>query len=128
MARVQIKGARELQFKIAQLGAAEEAMAFEEIVASAERVKTTAQQNAPYEEGDLVRSIEVVSDREELAANTGTKLFYAPWVHHGTKRIRANPFLFNAFESESPNLLKALKARQAEVVDSVIRRAPRGRR
>lgn len=116
---VKIDGDKVLQVKLDLLAEGADPMAFEEIRRSVANVWQAAKTSSPRITGELADSIEIVEDREEIAANVGTNKFYAPWVHFGTKRIRANPFLFNASEAEVPNLIAALTARMRGLIDRV---------
>lgn len=49
-----------------------------------------------YQTGDLMRSIASNVRKADDAVDVGSNLDYAPWVHNGTSRMKARPFLKDA--------------------------------
>ncbi len=39
----------------------------------------------------------------------GTNVEYAPYVHYGTRRMKANPFIKNAFDKNKEQLIAKFK-------------------
>lgn len=59
-----------------------------------------AKNNSPVDTGTLKRSImnEVQSDEQKSVVEVGSNLEYAYFVHNGTSRQKAQPFLTDAVE------------------------------
>ena len=49
-----------------------------------------------YDTGTLIRSITYEVDTANKKLTIGTNLNYGPWVHAGTRRMAARPFLYDA--------------------------------
>lgn len=50
--------------------------------------------------GTLKKSIQYRSDRQNRAVHIGTNVEYGRWVHNGTVKQKANPFLTRSIENQ----------------------------
>lgn len=68
------------------------------------RVRNTARQICPVDTGVLRDSIEVtpglMQARRRITYNVGTRVYYAGFVHNGTVKMPARPFLTQALAME----------------------------
>lgn len=89
----------------------------EEVKLAALAVETTAKTLAPVDTGRLRASIAADTSQADtaLTATVGTNVEYARWVEHGSRRMRARPFLFPAFAAEAPKLATRIKSRLAAI-------------
>lgn len=55
-----------------------------------------------YQSGDLLGSLQFVVDPIEKRVIIGSNKEYAPWVHNGTSRMEARPFLKDAVLNNIP--------------------------
>jgi HK97 gp10 family phage protein len=76
---------------------------------SAVNIERLAKQRCPVDTGRLRASV-AKRFAGETAAEIGTNVEYAPYVEHGTRYQRAQPFLGPALEQERPQFLSALAA------------------
>jgi len=91
------------------------------VKASAERVKTAGQSNAPVgPTGDLRESIgvDMYGDGRSvgLTAVIGPTVRYGLFVEKGTSKMAAQPFMAPALEAEAPGFQKALADALGEVL------------
>ena len=91
------------------------------VKASAERVKTAGQSNAPVgPTGDLRESIgvDMYGDGRSvgLTAVVGPTARYGLFVEKGTSKMAAQPFMAPALEAEAPGFQKALADALGEVL------------
>lgn len=73
-----------------------------EILRTALDIQSTARRRCPVKTGRLRNSVAIGGTRWEITI--GTNVEYAPFVEFGTRRMRARPFLFPAFQQEAPKL------------------------
>ena len=69
-----------------------------ELANTASDIEKEAKNNTPVDTGRLKRSIK--ADVSGLEANIGTDVEYAHFVHDGTYKMEARPFLYEAADSE----------------------------
>lgn len=62
----------------------------------------------PVDTGDLKRSLDI-QKQNKLAVNVGTNLHYAGYVEFGTYKMRAQPYLFPAYEISKDNIQNELE-------------------
>lgn len=71
-------------------------------------VGTPASTGIPgYKGGTLKKSL--IKEKAVLARRLGSNVFYALFVHDGTKKMGARPFLTNAFHAKQKNLVPELQ-------------------
>lgn len=51
-----------------------------------------------YDTGDLIRDVNFKVLPSEKAIGVGNSLNYAPWVHNGTDKMKARPYLKDAIQ------------------------------
>lgn len=68
-----------------------------------------AKANCPVDTG-LLRSSINYQQIDEFSCTVGTPVVYAPYVELGTSRMRAQPYLFPAFNDAASKLEAQLKA------------------
>ena len=68
-----------------------------ELKSTASNIEEQAKKITPVDTGRLKKSIK--ADVKGLEANIGTELEYARFVHDGTYKMEARPFLFSAGDS-----------------------------
>ena len=69
-----------------------------ELASTAKDIEKSAKRNAPVDTGTLRDSIK--SEAKGLEANIGSDCRYAGYVHDGTYKMAARPFLDSAAEKE----------------------------
>ena len=69
--------------------------------------KAEAKSRAPVKSGVLKKSIQYETDKDSV--RIGTNVEYGPWVHNGTSRQRAQPFLMDAIESHIADFQNIIK-------------------
>lgn len=69
------------------------------VAESAEYIAGTSKTLSAVDTGNLKNSINVNYKNGGMTAEIGTPVHYAPHVEFGTRFMRAQPFLFPAFES-----------------------------
>ena len=69
-----------------------------ELTDTASNIEKEAKANTPVDTGRLKRSI--AADVRGLEANIGTDVDYAHFVHDGTYKMEARPFLYEAADGE----------------------------
>jgi HK97 gp10 family phage protein len=69
-----------------------------ELANTASNIEEQAKNNTPVDTGRLKRSIK--ADIKGLEANIGTDVEYAHFVHDGTYKMEARPFLYEAADGE----------------------------
>lgn len=83
-----------------------------ELEDTASKIKKQAKANTPVLTGNLRNSI--TSEVKGLEANIGTDCYYAGYVHDGTYRMAARPFLDSAAEKE-------LEGIEDRIADEIVR-------
>ena len=86
----------------------------EELEKSAYEIEKQAKANCPVDTGRLRNSIK--ADIDDLEVNVGTDVFYAPFVHDGTYKMEARPFL----ESAAETVLDDIEDRIADAITRLI--------
>lgn len=80
----------------------------EAVEKAALRVEADAKDSCPVDTGRLRSSITTDGPRvisgEEITAKVGTNVEYAPFVEFGTKRQKAQPYLYPALAKNRPQL------------------------
>lgn len=59
--------------------------------------------------GTLKKSITYNTDVNNRAVHIGTNVEYAPWVHNGTVKQKANPFLTRSIENQLGDIQGIIK-------------------
>jgi len=89
-------------------------------VRAAEEVRDTARQMAPFDTGELERSIHVLSatrGKQGVLATVGSELYYAMFIEYGTERMRNfYPFLRPAFDSHEASIIESYREALREAV------------
>lgn len=85
----------------------------EELEDTANNIEDDAKRNCPVDTGYLRNSIK--TDVDKLDVEVGTDCEYAPYVHDGTYRMPARPFLDIAAET-------ALNGIEDRIVDAIVRK------
>lgn len=86
----------------------------EELEDSAYQIEKQAKANCPVDTGYLRNSIK--ADVDNLEANIGTECSYASYVHDGTYKMEARPFL----ESAAETVLDDIEDRIADAITRLI--------
>lgn len=81
-----------------------------ELTSTASDIEKEAKANSPVDTGRLKRSIK--ADVKGLEANIGTDVEYAHFVHDGTYKMEARPFLESAANKE----LEGIEDRIADAI------------
>jgi HK97 gp10 family phage protein len=74
-------------------------------------VERDAKLNCPVDTGRLRQSIGsriVEGDENNIIAEVGTNVTYAPYVEYGSSKMAARPFLFPAYNNNKQRILKEL--------------------
>lgn len=79
-----------------------------ELVIAGINVLNGARKRCPVDTGALRNSIST-KKIGDLEVETGAYMPYAAFVEYGTSKMKAQPFLFPAYEEEKPKFLKRLK-------------------
>lgn len=79
----------------------------EQIGKSALNIQFGAKKRCPVRTGALRNSI-TVDFYGIMSAQIGPHMPYAPYVEYGTRKMRAQPYLFPAFEEERPKFEEGL--------------------
>lgn len=69
-----------------------------------------------YSGGRLKSSIHTSIYPDERKVTVGTDVYYGPYVENGTVNMRAQPFLYPAFEAERGPLIKRVETTIAQVL------------
>lgn len=86
----------------------------EELKDSAYEIEKQGKANCPVDTGRLRSSIK--ADVGNLEADIGTSLYYASFVHDGTYKMEARPFL----ESAAETVLDGIDDRIAEAIERLL--------
>ena len=106
-ARVLIEGVPMIQAKLKHINTETHAELKKEITKASLNVQREAKKICPVDTGRLRSSITV--ERNDLVAEVGSNVKYAPYVEFGTKRQRAQPYLRPAYHKEEPKLKSAIE-------------------
>lgn len=71
--------------------------------------KAETKSRTPVKSGVLKKSIQYRTDKNKRELRIGTNVEYGPWVHNGTSRQRAQPFLMDAIESHIADFQNIIK-------------------
>lgn len=104
---IDIKGVKETLGRIDLTNAKLRKAVKEQVGKSALNIQLGAKQRCPVRTGALRNSI-TVDFYGVMSAQIGPHMPYAPYVEYGTRKMRAQPYLFPAFEEERPNFEKGL--------------------
>lgn len=85
-----------------------------ELKSTASNIEEQAKKITPVDTGRLKKSIK--ADVKGLEANIGTDVYYAPYVHDGTYRMEARPFLDTAADS----VLEGIEDRIADNIERLL--------
>lgn len=86
----------------------------EELTGSAYQIEKQGKANCPVDTGLLRSSIK--ADIDKLEVNIGTDVYYAPFVHDGTYKMEARPFL----ESAAETVLDGIEDRLADAITRLL--------
>lgn len=109
MIRVRVLGEQSLARKLAAIGPALDAAMKREVKVAAVNIQNGARRRVPVKTGRLRNSITHEIAEDGLNAAIGSNAQYAPYVEFGTRRMRARPYLFPAFEEERPQYMARLR-------------------
>lgn len=104
-----VLGMDRLRRRLGELSEGEQAAAKVEVKRGALAVQSGARRRSPVDTGRLRNSITHELAADELSARIGTNVEYAPHVEFGTRRARAQPYLFPALESEVPRFVSRMR-------------------
>ena len=105
-----LQGASGLLNKLRLLVPATRAAVRGAVAETALLIESDAKRFAPVDTGRLRSSIHADLAGNGLSATVGTNVSYALFIEFGTRRARAQPFLFPAFEKNRLRFLARLKA------------------
>jgi HK97 gp10 family phage protein len=108
-ARIVVRGLTRLQGKVRNLTPETKTALRVVIKATALNVQSGARRRTPVDTGRLRNSVTHELTPDGLSARIGTNVEYAPFVEFGTRRARAQPYLFPAAEAESARFQKAVR-------------------
>lgn len=106
---IKVEGLKELEQKLDRLTEKSRDNLVGALDNSALRVLRSAQQKCPVDTGNLRASLTKETSKKELYTVVGTKVYYAPYVEYGTRKMRPKPYLKPAYlenEKDIKNLLK----------------------
>lgn len=109
MIRVRILGQDRLAQKLAQLEPTLRRALEREVKVAALNIQNGARRRVAVKTGRLRNSITHEITEGGLNAVVGTNVEYGPYIEFGTRRMRARPYLFPAFEEERPRYMERLK-------------------
>lgn len=112
---VQMQGVAEAMKKIKDYEVEKLDEVKEIVAASAVTIESNAIARTPVDTGNLKGSINTRIYDDGLSASIGTPIEYAPYVEYGTRRAKAQPFLFPSFEAEIPRYLADIKKALGDV-------------
>jgi len=109
MAKVtlEVRGVKETLVKINLANSRVRKAVQEQIGKSALNIQFGAKKRCPVRTGALRNSI-TVDFYGIMSAQIGPHMPYAPYVEYGTRKMRAQPYLFPAFEEERPKFEEGL--------------------
>ena len=113
---LEVKGVKETLAKIDLANAKVRKAVQEQIGKSALNIQFGAKKRCPVRTGALRNSI-TVDFYGVMSAQIGPHMPYAPYVEYGTRKMRAQPYLFPAFEEERPSFEEGL----AKVIKGAIK-------
>jgi len=79
-----------------------------QISESALNIQREAKRRCPVDTGALRNSI-TVDFYGDMSAQIGPHMPYAQYVEFGTRKMRAQPYLFPAYEEEKPRLMEGIE-------------------
>ena len=105
---VTITGLDTLGLKVAQINAEITEQIEEELDRVADQVQSDAKDNCPVRTGALQDDIKVYAS--ELKRQIGNlNIPYAVYVHQGTYKMKARPYLLNAAETNNPTFIQNMR-------------------
>ncbi len=109
--QVEIKGLKELIFSFKNYPKIAEPIMQKAVDATAAIFgKNTLKDPVPWRTGNLLQSFRFQSGR--LMARWFPTAYYAPFVHDGTRYIKANPFMLKILSKSEPEVGKIFKQAQ----------------
>ena len=105
---IDIKATIDMNFSLDDLNI--DGVVHRELSNTASEIEEQAKNNVPVDTGKLRASI--VADVKGLEANIGTDCPYAHFVHDGTYKMEARPFLFSAADDK----LEGIEDRIADAI------------
>lgn len=120
-----VNGLEKLKAKLAALPQVAKEEMLVALNVSADELVGMAQRLAPRDQGDLIRSIEKVPGRHELAIKVqagGKEARHARWVEFGTVKTRAHPFFFPSWRA----LRRRIKGRTSRASKKSAEKVARG--
>lgn len=103
-----ITGLENLDLKVAQINAEIEEQCEEELDRVADQVQSDAKDNCPVATGALQDDIKVYASK--LKRQIGNlNVYYCIYVHQGTYKMKARPYLLNASEANNPTFIQNMK-------------------
>ena len=105
--KLEVKGVKETLAQIDLRNKKVRQAVQEQVNKSALNIQREAKKRCPVDTGALRNSI-TVDFYGIMSAEIGPHMPYAPYVEYGTRKMRAQPFLFPAFEEERPKFEEEL--------------------
>lgn len=106
--KVKIKGTDEVIRNLDNFNNHIEKEVEKEIINTATKVQAGAKQRCPVDTGSLRNSISI-KKLDDMEVEVGAYMPYAAYVEFGTYKMKAQPYLFPAFEEERPKFLRRLE-------------------
>lgn len=105
---VNITGLDTLGLKVAQINAEIEEQCEEELDRVADQVQSDGKDNCPVATGALQDDIKVYASK--LKRQIGNlNVYYSIFVHNGTYKMKARPYLLNAAEANNPTFIQNMR-------------------
>jgi len=105
--KIELKGISELQAKLQQnmnLSAVQMV-----VRANGVQMQEKAMRYAPYDTGQLRRSIGIEITAGGMTAHVEATVHYAPYQEYGTRFGKAHPFMRPAFHQQAPQFIRDLE-------------------
>jgi len=112
---IRILNLREFMGRLDEAAAGVRKAASKEVMTSLVKVESGAKRRCPVDTGRLRSSIHTEIE-SEFSGSVGTDVYYGPYNEWGTVKMAAQPFLYPAFDEETPLLVGRLEAALKEAV------------
>lgn len=106
--KLEAKGIEETVANIRKLSPELKREISQQVAKSALNIQKGAKERCPVDTGALRNSI-TVDFYGQMSAEIAPHMPYAPYVEFGTRKMKAQPYLFPAFEEERPKFEAGLK-------------------